>query len=152
MCLLIFMIYRLGYGLGESNAFAYMARSSIPENYNTLFFYIYLAVSMTFSPFGEELFYRGVIHEAFRQDFGEKVATFVDSSAFALTHLAHFGIVYTVAGWRFLPIPALIWLTGTFLICIVFNMVKRKSGSLLGPIITHAGFNFAMGLLIFYAL
>lgn len=35
---------------------------------------------------------------------------------------------------------------------IVFTLVKRESGSILGAILTHAGFNFGMGFLIFYAL
>ena len=39
-----------------------------------------------------------------------------------------------------------------FLTCLVFNQVRRESGSILGAILTHAGFNFAMGFLIFYAL
>jgi len=39
-----------------------------------------------------------------------------------------------------------------FLICMVFNRVREESGSVLGAILTHAGFNFAMGFLIFYAL
>jgi hypothetical protein len=41
------------------------------------------------------------------------------------------------------------WVLGLFL---VFSMVKRKSGSILGAILTHAGFNFTMGFLLFYAL
>lgn len=34
----------------------------------------------------------------------------------------------------------------------VFNRVRQESGSITGAILCHAGFNFGMGFLIFYAL
>ena len=101
---------------------------------------------------GEELFYRGVIHECFRQRFGESGASMIDSLAFALTPLAHFGIVYHHESWKFLLIPALLWIASMFLICMIFNKIKRMSGSILGAILTHAGFNLAMGMIIIYLI
>ena len=53
---------------------------------------------MTFSPIGEELFYRGIVHGSFTGRFGEQKASFFDSLTFAITHLAHFGIVYVLGG------------------------------------------------------
>jgi len=117
-----------------------------------VYFLIYLFIIMTFSPIGEELFYRGVVHQAFREQLGEKRAAVIDSAAFALTHLAHFGIIYVAGAWKFLPLPALLWVTAMFFTCMVFNRVRQKSGTILGAILTHAGFNFAMGFLMFYAL
>jgi hypothetical protein len=46
----------------------------------------------------------------------------------------------------------LLWVCSMFLTCMVFNRVKRESGTIAGAILTHAGFNFGMGFLIFYAL
>jgi len=152
MCLLVFIVYRLSFGLDESNVFVYVGRSTATGNDNPLFFLIYLVISMSFSPIGEELFYRGVIHENFKEKFGNTKASLIDSSAFALTHLAHFGIIFRNNAWEFIFLPALIWLVCTFLICIVFNFIKQKSGSILGAIVTHAGFNFSMGFIIFYCL
>ena len=152
ICFLLFIIFRLSYGEEVSNAFVYIGKSTNPRNTNPLYFLVYLAVSMTFSPIGEELFYRGVIHENFREKFGETRASLIDSTAFAFTHLAHFGIIYTNESWDFLLVPALIWVIGTLLICLVFNYIKRKSGSILGAILTHAGLNFSMGFVIFYCL
>jgi membrane protease YdiL (CAAX protease family) len=111
-----------------------------------------MIVVMTFSPIGEELFYRGVVHQAFKEGLGESWASVIDSAAFALTHLAHYGIVYIAGGWKFLPLPSLFWVSIMFLTCLVLNRVRRESGSIVGAILTHAGFNFAMGFLIFYAL
>lgn len=152
MCLLLFSITRLAFGLEISNPFVYIASGTTTANGSGIYFLVYMIIIMTFSPIGEELFYRGVIHQAFKQQLGEGRASLIDSAAFSLTHLAHFGIVYTLTGWKFLPIPALIWTSAMFLTCMVFNQVRRESGSILGAILTHAGFNFGMGFLIFYAL
>jgi membrane protease YdiL (CAAX protease family) len=152
MCLFLFALTRLIYGLEISNPFVYIASVTTTGDTSMLYFLIYLAVMMTFSPIGEELFYRGVVHQAFKAELGDKKAAVIDSAAFALTHLAHFGIVYLAGTWKLFPLPALIWISAMFLTCLVFNRVRQESGSILGAILTHAGFNFAMGFLIFYAL
>jgi membrane protease YdiL (CAAX protease family) len=105
---------------------------------------------MTFSPIGEELFYRGIVHGSFAVNFGEQKASLADSSAFALTHLAHFGIVYISASWHFLFVPALLWVLSMFLASLAFTKCKEKTGSILGAIICHAAFNMAMMYFIFY--
>jgi len=152
MCLLLFAITRLAFGLEISNPFVYIANGTTTGSESGIYFLIYMIIVLTFSPIGEELFYRGVVHQAFRERFGERWASVIDSAAFALTHLAHFGIVYAAGGWKFLPLPSLIWVGSMSLTCMVFNRVKRESGSIVGAILTHAGFNFGMGFLIFYAL
>ncbi len=96
------------------------------------------------------LFYREVVHNSFRERLGERNASLIDSAAFALTHLAHFGIIFTLGSWKFLPLPSLIWISSMFFTCLVFNWTKRKSGSILGAILTHAGFNAGMGLIFYY--
>jgi len=152
MCLLLFVITRLTYGLEISNPFVYIASTTTSGDSSMVYFLIFLAIMMTFSPIGEELFYRGVVHQAFRAELGEKKASYIDSGAFALTHLVHFGIIYVAGGWKLLPLPALLWLIVMFLTCLVFNRVRQESGSILGAILCHAGFNFGMGFLMFYAL
>jgi len=152
MCLLLFACTMLAVGPEISNPFVYIASLADTGNSSAVYFLIYMIIVMTFSPIGEELFYRGVVHQAFKERFGERKASMIDSAAFALTHLAHFGIVYAAGGWRLLPVPALLWITVMFFTCMVFNHIRQESGSILGAILTHAGFNFAMGFLIFYAL
>lgn len=152
MCLLFFACTRLLFGLEISNPFVYIASGTTTSDGSAVYFAIYMVIIMTFSPIGEELFYRGLIHQAFKEKLGDKNAAVIDSLAFALTHLAHFGIVYASGAWKFLPLPALLWIVSMFFTCLVFNHVRKESGSILGAILTHAGFNFAMGFLIFYAL
>ena len=152
MCLLFFFINRLIFGLEISNPFVYIASMTTSGDTSMIYFLIYLAIVMTFSPIGEELFYRGVVHQAFKEQLGDKRASYIDSAAFALTHLVHFGIIYAAGAWILLPLPALLWVTAMFFTCMVFNRVRKESGSILGAILCHAGFNFAMGFLMFYAL
>lgn len=152
MCLLLFAINRLAFGLEISNPFVYIASLANTDSISGMYFLIYMIIIMTFSPIGEELFYRGVVHQAFSERFGEQGASVIDSTAFALTHLAHFGIVYAAGAWKLLPLPSLIWIGSMFLTCMVFNRVRRESGSILGAILAHTGFNFGMGFLFFYAL
>ena len=152
MCLFLFAFTRLIYGQEITNPFVYIASVTTTGDKSLLYFLIYLVITMSFSPVGEELFYRGVIHQAFKVELGDRKAALIDSAAFALTHLAHFGIIYAAGAWKFLPLPAFIWVSAMFLTCLVFNRARQESGSILGAILCHAGFNFGMGFLIFYAL
>lgn len=72
ICLLLFAFYSLLYGGEISNPFVYIAASTISGGGSTIYFLVYLLIVMTFSPFGEELFYRGVVHQAFKEQWGEK--------------------------------------------------------------------------------
>jgi len=116
------------------------------------FFLIFSGISMFFSPLGEEFFYRGLIHENFKKDLGDKKATIIDSLAFALVHLAHFGIIYTEHTWIFLPFASLTWVTLLFITCLGFNYARIISGSIWGPVVAHASFNFIMNYYIFYKI
>ena len=107
---------------------------------------------MTFSPIGEELFFRGIVHASFAKSIGEKKAGIVDGSAFAITHISHFGLVFLNGQWNFLIIPTLIWVTGMFLVSLLFFAFKKYSGSILGAILCHAAFNLGMIGCIFYGI
>jgi hypothetical protein len=105
---------------------------------------------MTFSPIGEELFYRGIVHGSFAKELGERKASIIDSLAFALTHLAHFGIIYLSGNWHFLFLPAIMWVIFMFMASRIFFICKQKTGSIYGAIISHAAFNLTMMYFIFY--
>lgn len=154
-CTIIFFITQLIFGNTISNSFTYISKSyTIPPdvlaNNKFTFFLTFATVNMIFSPIGEELLYRGLIHGSFVTRFGERNASFFDSAAFALTHLAHFGIVYNLGKWEFLPFAALVWVLFMFATGQLFFKCKQMSGSILGAIASHAGFNFTMIYLIFY--
>lgn len=155
-CAIMYMVANWLYGHSISNWFVYISNSysNLPAELSSsdkwIYFSIYAVISMTFSPIGEEFFYRGVIHECFATQWGDKTASIIDSLAFSITHLAHFGIVYQFEQWDFLIIPAAIWVVLLFLICRIFFLARQRSRSILGAIFAHAGFNLAMIYIIFF--
>lgn len=154
-CAVMFFIADILFGDTINNCFNYISRSyAVPaealETNRFMFFAMFSLVGMTFSPIGEELLYRGVVHGSFVDQFGERKASVFDSLAFAVTHLAHFGIIYSLGKWSFLPLPALFWILCMFIASQLFFLCKQKNGSILGAIISHAGYNVGMMYFIFY--
>lgn len=153
-------LFVLGYGLYTdtmSNWYVYIGKSynitaGISGQDKFIYFMIYAVTGMIFSPIGEELFFRGIVHSSISASWGDRSATLVDSLSFALTHLAHFGIVYLSGKWQFLLVPSILWVLGMFITSLIFIKCKKKSGSLVGAIVSHAGFNLAMIYFIFYHL
>lgn len=151
-----YLAFYLAFGHTIENGYVYISGSTAFSNggltpdLRLTYFLIYAFTSMTFSPIGEELLYRGVIHGSFVSRFGENRASLIDSLAFAFTHLAHFGIVYIASDWHFLPLPSLLWVVCMFVVSRVFFVCKVRSGSLLGAMFSHAAYNVAMGYIIFY--
>jgi len=151
-------LYLLGdtlYGNSYENWYKYIGKSyniptSISPNSKRILFAIMAITGMTFSPIGEELFFRGIVHSSFAKSIGEKKASTVDGSAFALTHISHFGLVFINNKWDFFTIPALIWVTSMFLVSLLFFSFRKYSGSILGAIICHSTFNLGMIYCIFY--
>jgi len=146
------------FGYAQNNWFIYIAQSytAVPEHLTMdmrwLYFGIYTAISITFSPIGEEFFYRGMVHEAFAERLGDERASFVDSLAFSVVHLAHFGLVFIDGNLRFLPIPAIFWMSLLFGACLVFFFCRQRADSIWGAVVAHAGFNLGMNYFIFFQL
>ncbi len=152
------------YFLGESlyndtieNWYIYIGKSytisvALSTKDKLILFAIMALVGMTFSPIGEELFFRGIVHSSFAQSFGNTKASLIDSAAFALVHVSHFGLVFLNNQWKFLLFPGLLWVLSMFVMSMVFNICRAKSGSLLGAILSHAAFNLGMMYCIFYFL
>ncbi|WP_336518115.1 type II CAAX endopeptidase family protein [Pollutibacter soli] len=143
------------YGNTESNWYNYIGRSyRLPENTNDtdklVMFAIFAITGMSFSPVGEEFFFRAIVHTGFAKSMNEKKASVIDSLLFAFTHLAHFGIVFINERWHFLFVPALIWVGAMYLVSRIFFYFKEKATSIWGTVICHAGFNLGMIGAIFY--
>ncbi len=158
--LVSFLLYFLGnilYGNSFSNWYMYIAKSynipaGIKANDRMILFTIMALTGMTFSPIGEELFFRGIVHSSFAKSMGDKRASLVDSAAFAIVHISHFGLVFINYRWQFLPFATLLWVSGMFLVSILFFLFKKYSGSILGAILCHSAFNLGMIYCIFYLL
>lgn len=154
-CTLIFALFWVLYKDSVNNAFVYISRigvgsAYIPDTERLVYFIVSVIPVMLFSPIGEELFYRGVVHGSFVKQFGETRASVFDSLAFALTHLAHFGIVYNAGSWSFPVLPSLLWVLSMFALSQVLFRCRLMSDSIFGAVLCHSGFNFAMMYFIFY--
>jgi membrane protease YdiL (CAAX protease family) len=153
-------IYTLGaalYGATDSNWYVHISQpyQSMPLGEmsgvsKAIYFTIFSFIAMTISPIGEELLYRGLIHESFVSKFGQNKASVIDSIAFAVVHIAHFGLVFSAGGWSINWILALLWMGLMYISSRLFFYCRLKSGSILGAILSHAGFNLAMTYFIFY--
>lgn len=156
-CLATAGLVMLLWGHSASNPFAYIAGSyevpgTLSDTDRLIYFSIFAGIGMLFSPIGEELLYRGLAHEGLAARLGSRRAALLEAGAFATVHLAHFGIVYSAGVWAFLPLPAVLWVGSMFLSALVFHAFRVLSGSILGAIAAHAGFNLAMTFVIFYGL
>ena len=154
---LLYLLGHLFYGATEANWFQYIGRSyniseQLQEKQKLILFAITSLMAMLASPIGEEFFFRGIVHHSFAKSLGVKKASFVDSLAFALVHLAHFGVVYMNGQWQFFVLPSMLWLLAMFVLCQLFFKMKQQSKSIWGAVICHAGFNLGMVFTIFYGL
>ncbi len=155
-----FILYFFGdlfYQNTLENWYVYISKSyniphEINQNDKLLLFVIMATTGMIFSPIGEELLFRGIIHSSFAKSVGNFKASIVDSSAFALTHISHFGLVFINNEWNFFILPTIIWVLSMFLVSVLFYTCRRKSKSILGAIICHSAFNLGMTYCIFYMI
>jgi membrane protease YdiL (CAAX protease family) len=153
----LYFVGDLLYGDSYNNWYKYIGKSyNIPAEISLsdkkIYFFIFAFTGMIFSPIGEELFFRGIVHSAFAKSVGDFKASIFDSTAFAITHISHFGLVFLMNQWDFLTIPAIIWVLNMFLAGILFFYFSKKSNSILGAIVCHSGFNLGMTYSIFYLL
>lgn len=157
-CVVLYLLTTYLFGRGEGNAFTYIAQTynrlphELTASTRLTYFLLFSVTSMLFSPIGEELFYRGFVHECFVPQVGNRNAAFLDSAAFSLVHVAHFGLVYSAGTWRLLPAPTLLWVGALFTTCLLFSVARALSGSVLGAMVAHAFFNLTMNYFIFYHL
>lgn len=155
--LVLYYLGELIYQNSFENWYVYIGKSynipaDIKQNDKLIMFVIMAVTGMIFSPIGEELFFRGIVHSSFAKSFGDKKASVIDSSAFALTHISHFGLVFINNEWKLFTIPTLIWVISMFLVSVLFYICRRKTDSLLGSIVCHSAFNLGMIFSIFYLL
>ena len=158
--ILAYILYFIGdlmYENSFQNWFKYIGKSyNIPDNLSAdnkrLLFFVTAGIGAVFSPIGEEFYFRGLIHGSFAKSLGEVKASVIDSTAFALTHLAHFGIVFINGQWEFYSLPALIWVLAMFSASILFFKMKKITDSIFGAVLCHASFNIGMTYCIFYFL
>ncbi|MFO7799804.1 MAG: CPBP family intramembrane glutamic endopeptidase [Rhodohalobacter sp.] len=102
--------------------------------------------ALIFSPFAEELLYRGCMISGFSKTWGVPVALCIKAFAFALVHLTHYGLN---------PVqPSLIavWLPSMFFVALVLGWIVLKNNSIWVAFLSHRFFNFRMNGLVFLFL
>lgn len=107
--------------------------------------------TMIFSPIGEEFFFRGMIHDSFAAEHGELKASFIDATFFGVTHVAHHGLYYSATGLAF-HASSILWVILMMAVSLLLSFMRKKSGSVWGAVVCHAGFNLGMMFSIVYLL
>ncbi len=144
------------FGTGADNWFISVAssfRQTASTKLSLLQLYLmFTIVAISFSPFGEEIFFRGLLQRALEDRFSIRASTWLECLAFGLVHLCHHGLVVGAAGVTLLPRSAPIWVVLMVLVARLFAWLRKRSESLYPAIASHAAFNFTMGTCIFSAL
>ena len=145
------------YGLGEGNWFIsvrdlYLERPLPPDWGPGTLFIVFTIPAITFSPIGEELFFRGMMDEVVSRREGHRVAAWLNSAAFAGMHLLHHGWIRDETGTRFLPASATLWFFLMVGVGLLFTELRRKSGSVWPSVLAHATTNLIMNATIFFLL
>ncbi len=156
-CLVSYLITYWLYDLSINNSFVYMSKvfgltPEMIDAYRYKLFFIALIVGMTFSPIGEELLYRGLIHGCFVGKYGENKAATITGLAFMIAHLPHFGIIYNSGEWSFPFFSALLWMFFMFTVSLLFFKYKVYSKSIWGAVFVHAGYNAGMMYITYFQI
>jgi membrane protease YdiL (CAAX protease family) len=156
MAAFCFVLGTLLYGDSSEHWFVSIARSyqaaPLPGVSLLQLYLIFTLVACSFSPFGEEIFFRGFLQKVLEQHVSATAATHLQAALFALVHLCHHGIIATAAGLEWLPVSAALWVLLMFGLSWVCAWLRQSSDSLLPAIATHAAFNATMNSFIFACL
>lgn len=113
-------------------------------------FAIIALLTISFTPIGEELFFRGLIQHSFTLRWNAVIATLVNGFAYGLLHLLHVhGLWHDTAGFHLrlvsggLMVLLLVGVGATFTLC------RLWTGSLWCAVVAHAACNLAMISAIF---
>src|SRR5436190_289841 len=142
------------FGSGDDNWFVSIARNYQRQmdttGWDLLRLHLVFTVpAMIFSPIGEELFFRGYLQHVLERRFSARASTLAECAAFAAIHLCHHGLYNSAAGLGLRPLSGAIWMLLMFCAAMLFAWLRKRSGSLLPAIVSHAAFNMVMNRTIF---
>lgn len=113
-------------------------------------FLIFTIPALIFSPLGEEIFFRGFLHEALQEKLSARASALVDSSIFGVIHIFHHGITRNGGGdIEIHVISGAMWMGLMTGAALVFSRLLTRTGSLYPVILSHAMFNLSMNAGIF---
>ena len=110
---------------------------------------MFTIVACTFSPLGEEFFFRGYLQKILEQRMSVRAATHAQSAAFSLVHLFHHGIIMGAAGLVLRPLSGALWVLLLWSLSLALSWLRRESDSVFPAVAGHAAFNATMNACIF---
>jgi uncharacterized protein len=123
------------------------ALSQAPSNASLLTsFALVTFPALIFSPFAEEFLFRGYMMSGFTRVWGIQSAMCIQAFAFALVHLAHYGLN------PFQPLLIAVWFPSMFFVSVVLGWIVFKSGSIWVAVLSHGIFNIGMNGFVFLIL
>ncbi|NHJ47741.1 MAG: CPBP family intramembrane metalloprotease [Asgard group archaeon] len=153
-----FLVYLIGWGIfGNTNEHWYsiLLDQVISEEdragmQKAILFLIATGPAIVFSPVGEEFLFRGMIHEAFNGSTHKWRGGVINSLAFGLIHVFHYGVSYnSTTRLEFQPWTGLLWFVLMVGVSGLFTLCREKSKSIYPAIVSHSAFNLAMNASIF---
>nr|MBP6669658.1 CPBP family intramembrane metalloprotease [Gemmatimonadales bacterium] len=106
--------------------------------------------AIAFSPLGEECFFRGLLELSLRERWGRRAAVAGSAVAFGAIHLLHHGVAWGAGGVTLRPVPGLLWFVLMALTGGLLSWCRARGGALWVAVAAHAGFNAAMGWVVFH--
>jgi membrane protease YdiL (CAAX protease family) len=96
------------------------------------------------NPIGEEILFRGLIHESFARRFNSTFATLVNSLLFGMIYLYLHGLWHDGSGFHLRLASAAVAVFLMACIGFVFTLCRTLSGSLWPAMAAHAAFNLTV--------
>jgi len=150
------LCHLIGYGLfgtGVDNWYVSVAnsfRAQPTPGLSTMQLYLIFTIpGILFSPFGEEIFFRGVLQRSLEGRFSTRTSTLIEAGWFGAAHLIHHGLLLTAAGVSLLWKSAPLWFLLMTALSIGFAWLRKKAGAVWPAVAAHAAFNATMNAFIF---
>lgn len=107
--------------------------------------------ALVLTPVGEEIFFRGIMQQAFAQRFNGIAATLVQGAAFGIVHLQLVALSHDAGGFHFRWLAGAAMVAGSVLLAALFTFCRMRSGLLFASMVAHAACNLTMiGAVILY--
>ncbi|XLZ72845.1 CPBP family intramembrane glutamic endopeptidase [Massilia sp. SR12] len=108
--------------------------------------------AILFSPFGEEIFFRGVLQRALETRFSARTATLLEAIWFGAAHLIHHGLLLSALGLTFLWQSGPLWFLLMTALSLGLAALRKSAGSVWPAVAAHAAFNATMNTFIFSSI
>ncbi len=152
-----FLIGILLFDMTIDNWYINISKQILPEDFSSEYITASIVLIITipgilFSSVGEELFFRGIIHESIKEKKNKNIAIIGNALAFAGIHIFHHGINRIGSNWYFLFLSGSIFFLLMLGLSWILSILKERSESILPSIICHLSFNLMMFITIFLFL